>query len=117
MSYYRDGRTTITSDSLSIRGVPFPLISGLKIDKNELSSVRVIHTGLVDRLMANGPTARDTWSCYDPLSLIRGRAVVFTLKEAVVGFQHLSVTFSDFGAAMQVLRDDYADLLEDSSDL
>ena len=111
MSYYRDNRTTITPDQVKIKGVPFPIISNLIIERSSIKSIELQRQGILERLVANGPTARDTWSCYDPLSCIRRQAVVFNLQEPLLGFSRLSVTFSDSKAALQVLRDSYADLL------
>ncbi len=111
MSYYRDHRTTITPDTFGVRGVPIPWISSIIFDAEDIASIRPVSSGLLNRLVVNGPSARDTWSCYDPFRLIRGRAVVITLKEPVFGFENLSVTFSDYDAAMRVLQDNYAELL------
>jgi len=70
-----------------------------------------VASGLLNRLVVNGPTVRDTWSCCGPFRLIRGQAVLITLKESVFGFENLSASFSDHDAAMRVLQDNYAELL------
>ena len=111
MSYYRDHRNTITPTQIRIRGVPFAWISGIIFEREDISAIEFIRTGIRIRLMINGPTSRDTWSCYDPFSLIRSKAVVLTLTESIGGFKHVTMTFSDHDAAMQVLKDEYPELL------
>ncbi|MEC9072824.1 MAG: hypothetical protein VX938_10610, partial [Myxococcota bacterium] len=111
MSYYRDHRNTITPTQIRIRGVPFAWISSIIFEKEDIAAIEFTGNGIRNRLMMNGPTSRDTWSCYDPFSLFRGKAVVITLTESIAGFKRLTLTFSDGDAAMQVLKDEYAEFL------
>ncbi len=115
MSYYKDQRVKITPEIIRVRGVPIPWISSIVFDKADIESLRLTNPSLLSRLMINGPIRRNTWSCYDPFSLIRTRAIVLTLKEPMLGFEHLALTFSDFDAAVRVLRDEYADFIVGSA--
>jgi len=112
MSYYRDHRITITHDKISVRGVPFPVISGMTLDPEDIASVRTMDRTLLNRLMVAGPMDRTTWSSFDPLSVMRSKAVVITLKNPLFGFERLALTFSDFDAACGVLGDHYGHLVE-----
>ena len=111
MSYYKDHRIKITPTTIRVGGVPFPIISSIIFERADLESLRAIDAGLLNRLVVNGPTSLDTWSCYDPFSVIRSQAVVLTLNEPLGTFKHLVLTFSDFDAAMSVLRDEYAEII------
>ena len=80
MSYYRDNRTTITPNQVKIKGVPFPIISNLIIERSSIKSIELQQQGILERLVANGPTARDTWSCYDPLAVSDVRQSYLTCR-------------------------------------
>ena len=110
MSYYRDHRVTITSDKISIRGVPFPVISVIIFEAEDIASLETMDRTLFNRLMVSGPLSRNTWSAFDPLSIVRGKAVLITLKEPLLGFDKLALTFSDFNSACGVLGDHYGHL-------
>ena len=112
MSYYRDNRITITPEKISLRGIPFPVISGLIFEAEDIESARSVDRGVVDRLIIGGPVSRKTWSTFDPWSLFRGKALVLKLKEPlpIIGTQEITVTCSHFEAALGVLQEHYPQL-------
>ena len=112
MSLYRDGRTKITAEKISIRGAPIPIISGLVLEKKDIKSITFCHVGWIHRLIFSGPVSPQIWWCFDPFKPLRQKAVVITLNQQLVTFNQIAQTFSDFDAAAAVLKEHFPELIQ-----
>ena len=113
MSYYRDNRVTINAETISIRGIPIPVVSGFVIEKEDIKSISFRNRKLLSRLVMSGPVSMKTWKNFDPWTLLRNKEVVIVLKEKILSFEEVTLTFSNYEAACATLDDHYAEFMQE----